>query len=100
MVSVSLALAFGSATVTRENGSIGASDVVGCPASVPDMLGATAGSWLITVVVLSTADVASALLASVSVKVVFELVLGWPTLGVNTSARNSSLTAVAVPAIV
>ena len=72
--------------VTPANGCTGASDVVVWPATVPPMVGATAGSVLITVVVLLTVGVASALLRSLSVKVVVVFEPGAPAVGVNTSA--------------
>src|SRR5262249_8133208 len=48
MVSVSVAPVLGSLIVTPANGCTGASDVVVCPATVPLMVGAPAGSVLIT----------------------------------------------------
>ena len=97
MVSVSLASALASAIVTPENGSSGASAEVVCPPCVPETLGATAGSWLITEAVSSTAGVASALLTSRSAKIVFDVVFGSPALGVKTSARSSSVIDTAEP---
>ena len=55
------------------------------------MVGATAGSVLITVVVLLTVGVASALLRSLSVKVVVVFEPGAPAVGVKTSASSSLL---------
>src|ERR1700744_739761 len=92
MVSVSVAPVLGSLMVTLvplAKGWIGASDVVVCPATVPVMVGATAGSVLITVVVLLTVGVGSTLLLSVSVKVVAVLDPRAPAFGVKASASNS-----------
>ena len=55
------------------------------------MVGATAASVLITVVVLLTVGVASALLRSLSVKVVVVFEPGAPAVGVNTSCCSSLL---------
>src|SRR5215468_7651345 len=83
MVSVSVAPVLGSLIVTPANGCTGASDVVVCPATVPLMVGvAPAGSVLITVVLLLTVGVASALLRSLSVNVVVVL-LGAPVVALN-----------------
>ena len=57
MVSVSVPPLLASLMVTPENGSTGASEVVVWPATVPVIVGATAGSVSITVVVLSTVGV-------------------------------------------
>src|SRR5215831_4424714 len=89
MVSVSVAPVLGSLIVTPANGCTGASDVVVCPATVPLMVGAPAGSVLITVVLLLTVGVASALLRSLSVNVVVVLEPGAPAFGVKTSACSS-----------
>src|SRR2546425_4768962 len=66
----------------------GIGDVV-CAASVPVMVGAPAGSVLITVVLLLTVGVALALLRSLSVNVVVVLEPGAPAFGVKTSACSS-----------
>src|ERR1700761_2772373 len=98
MVSVSVAPVLGSLMVTLvplAKGWIGASDVVVCPATVPVMVGATAGSVLITVVVLLTVGVASALLRSESVNVVVLLEPGAPAFGVKTRLSSSLLMVVA-----
>ena len=58
MVSVSVAPLLGSVIVTAENGWTSASEVVGCAATVPEMVGAAAGSVSITVVVVLTVGVA------------------------------------------
>ena len=58
MVSVSVAPLLGSVMVTAENGWTGASEVVGCAATVPEMVGAAAGSVSITVVVVLAVGVA------------------------------------------
>src|SRR5215467_3395692 len=89
MVSVSVAAVLGSLIVTPANGCTGASDVVLCPATVPLMVGAPAGSVLITVVLLLTVGVALALLRSLSVNVVVVLEPGAPAFGVKTSASSS-----------
>src|SRR5262245_59348678 len=77
MVSVSVAAVLGSRIVTPAIGCSGASDVGVCPWTVPLLVGALAGSVLITVVLLLTVGVASALLRSLSVNVVVVL-LGAP----------------------
>src|SRR5215468_5054367 len=90
MVSVSVAAVgrpnivgtLGSLIVTPANGCTGASDVVVCPATVPLMVGAPAGSVLITVVLVLMVGVASALLRSLSVNVVVVL-LGAPVVALN-----------------
>ena len=69
MVSVSVAPLLGSAIVTPENGWTALPALVGCAATVvPEMVGATAGSLSITVVVVLTVGVVQALLKSLSVK--------------------------------
>ena len=78
--------ALGSLMVTPANGAPALPTSWSVPATVPPMVGATAGSVLITVVVLLTVGVASALLRSLSVKVVVVLEPGAPAVGVNTSA--------------
>src|SRR5215468_1518107 len=83
MVSVSVAPVLGSLIVTPANGCTGASDVVVCPATVPLMVGAPAGSVLITVVLVLTVGVASALLRSLSVNVVVVLEPGAPVVALN-----------------
>ena len=102
IVNVSVALALASAIVTVENGFTGASEVVARPALVPVIVGATAGlvtagSLSITEVVLSTLGVAPALLVSLSVNVVVEVVLGSPAFGLNVRASSSPVIAAAVP---
>src|ERR1039458_1410471 len=93
MVSVSVAPLLGSVIVTAENGWTSASEVVGCPATVPVMVGASAGSVSITVVVVLTVAVAKALLVSLSAKVVVELVPGLPAVGVKARASTSPVMA-------
>src|SRR5262249_45479436 len=97
MVGVSVAAVLGRVIVPPANGCTGASDVVVCPATVPLMVGAPAGSVLITVVLLLTVGVALALLRSLSVNVVVVLEPGAPAFGVKTSA-SSSLVMVAAAA--
>jgi phosphohistidine swiveling domain-containing protein len=58
MVSVSVAPLLVSPIVTPENGLTGASEVVVWPATVPVMVGATAGSLSMTVVALLTVAMA------------------------------------------
>ena len=53
------------------------------------MVGATAGSLSITVVVVLTVALVQALLTSLSVKLVVVLVPGAPAVGVKTSASSS-----------
>src|ERR1700722_2626944 len=91
MVRGSVAPLLGSAMVPPENGLTCASEIVVCPATVPLMVGAAAGSVSITVVVLLTVAVAKALLVSLSVKVVGVLEPGAPAVGVKTSASSSLL---------
>src|ERR1039458_6040788 len=99
MVSVSVAPLLGSVIVTAENGWTSASEVVGCPATVPVMVGASAGSVSITVVVVLTVAVAvaKALLVSLSAKVVVELVPGLPAVGVKARASTSPVMAAGGP---
>src|SRR5262249_56522154 len=75
--------------VTPANGCTGASDVVVCPATVPLMVGAPAGSVSITVVLLLTVGEGLALLRSLRVIVVVVLEPGAPAFGVKTSACSS-----------
>ena len=89
MVSVSVAPLLVSAIVTPENGWTAASEVWCYAATVPVMVGAAAGSVSITVVVVLTVGVAQALLKSLSVKLVVELVPGAPAVGVKASASSS-----------
>ena len=77
--------------VTPTNGSTCASAIVVCPAIVPLMVGTTAASLSITVVVFVDGAVARAQLASLSVKVVVVLEPGAPVVGVKTSASSSQL---------
>ena len=58
----------------------GASEVVVWPETVPEIVGATAGSVSITLVALSTTGAPPALLRSLSVNVVVEDALGAPAL--------------------
>ena len=95
MVSVSVALALGSPTVTAENGSTGASDVV-CWPPVPLIVGATAASVSVTVVVSLVVGVPKALLLSLSVKVVVGDAVGAPAVGVNVRASSSVVIVAAV----
>src|SRR5262249_40928908 len=97
MVSVSVEIGRASRRERAENGGAGASEDVVCPATVPLMVGAPAGSVLITVVLLLTVGVALALLRSLSVNVVVVLEPGAPAFGVKTSA-SSSLVMVAAAA--
>src|SRR5262249_37523760 len=89
MVSVSVAAVLGSLIVTPAIECTGASDVVLCPATVPLMVGAPAGSVLITVVLLLTVGVALALLRSLSVNVVVVREPAAPAFGLKTSASSS-----------
>ena len=88
MVSVSVAPLLGSVMVAPANGWSGASEVVGCAATVPVMVGTPAGSVLITVVAVLGALVGPAELVSLSVKVVVVLVPGAPAVGVKTRASK------------
>src|SRR6476659_6866638 len=89
MVSVSVAPVLGSLIVTPANGCTGTSDVVVCPATVPLMVGAPAGSVLITVVLLLTVGGASAPLRSLSVNLVVVPEPGAAAFGRKTSASSS-----------
>src|SRR5947199_10763134 len=89
MVSVSVAAVLGSLIVTPANGCTGASDVVVCPATVPLMVGAAAGSVLITVVRVLKVGVASALLRSLSVNEGVVLEPGATAFGVKPSASSA-----------
>src|SRR5262245_44248373 len=88
MVSVSVAAVLWSRIVTPANGCTGASDVVVCPATVPLMVGALAGSVLITV----RSEVRRVGKVSLSrwlrAHVVEELEPGAPDFGVKTSASS------------
>ena len=75
MVSVSVAAAFVSATTTLVNGSIGVLSAVD-EVCVPEIVGATAATVLVTTVASSVAGVPKALLVSLSVKVVGVMVFG------------------------
>ncbi len=94
---MSVAPTLASPTVACANGLIGISEVVVWPDDVPAMVGATAGSMSVTLVVLSTIGPPPALLWSLSVKVVGEDVLGAPAFGVKTRASSSLVIAAAVP---
>ncbi len=84
IVSVSVAPTLASPTVACANGLLGISEVDLSTDDVPAMVGATAGSMSVTLVVLSTTGAPPALLWSLSVKVVGEVVLGAPAFGVKT----------------
>ena len=84
--------------VTPTNGATAASAVVVCPGVVTVMVGRTAASLSVTVMVLLGALVVPAELASLSVKVVVVLEPGAPGAGVKTSALSSEvMVAAALP---
>src|SRR5450631_435500 len=99
MVRVSVAPPpFGSLIVTVENGLTGASEVVvWAVVTTPPMVGADAGSVSVTDAALLVAGVANALLLSLSVKGLVELVPGAPAVGVKDKASSSLVTTAAVP---
>ena len=76
MVSVSVAATLASPIVTPANGEGGVLELVVWPPAVPEMVGATAGSMSVTVVVELMVGVAYTLLASLSVNVVVVVVFG------------------------
>ena len=78
------------------NGVYSASALVGV-ACVPLIVGATAASVSVTVVVSSVVGVPKALLLSLSAKVVVVALFGVPAAGVNVSASSSVVIAAAVP---
>ena len=83
--------------VTPENGCSAASLLVVWPAAVPEIVGATAPSTSITVVVPFTVGVAKALETSLNEKVVVAWLPGAPAVGVNESASSSPVTVAAEP---
>src|ERR1700689_1487153 len=97
IVSVSLAPALRSPIVTPANGEIAASLAVVCPAAGPVIVGATAPSTSITVVVPLTVGVVNALDTSLSVNVVVAWLPGAPAVGVNDKASTSLVTVAAAP---
>jgi hypothetical protein len=86
-----------SVIITPENGLTWASDGVVCPATVPVMVGATAGSSSITVIPMPVASAPVRAIVAISVTNVVTKVLGTPSTGVNERARSSVVMSAAVP---